>query len=64
MYEEYARLRDLLGLKDADVAKATGLSRSTLSQWKAGKNSPKAAALLKIANCIKVPVDWLIEKEA
>ena len=61
MYEEYERLRDLAGYKDADVAKATGIHRSTLSQWKSGKSTPKAAALKKIADFLRVPVDWFIE---
>lgn len=60
MYEEYARLRDLKGYIDNDVAKATGIHRSTLSQWKNGKSTPKAVALKKIADFLNVPIEWLL----
>lgn len=60
MYEEYARLRDLKGYIDNDVAKATGIHRSTLSQWKTGKSTPKAVALKKIADFLNVPIEWLL----
>ena len=29
MYEIYCKLRDSLGLKDADIVKATGITKST-----------------------------------
>lgn len=38
------------GVKDADVAKATGITRSTFTDWKNGRSSPKAEKLKKIAD--------------
>lgn len=61
MYETFERFRDLKGLRNADVAREAGISPVTLSQWKRGECSPKAAALKKIARVLEVPTDWLIE---
>ena len=41
MYEIYCKLRDEKGCKDADVAKATGITKSTFSDWKNGRSKPK-----------------------
>ena len=40
-YERYCRIRDSKGFKDADVAKATGIYKSTFSDWKYGRSVPK-----------------------
>lgn len=40
MYEVYARLRDEKGVLDATIAKATGIGRSTFSDWKNGRSTP------------------------
>lgn len=63
MYEVYERLRNLLNMTDADVARTANVQKSMLSNWKKGKCSPKAAALLKISRVIKCPVEWLIETD-
>ena len=55
MYEEYARIRDKLGLTDYDVAKACGISQASLSRWKTGKSSPSKKTRLKICNVLGVP---------
>ena len=41
MYEIYCELRDSKGVKDADVAKATGITKSTFSDWKNGRRQTK-----------------------
>lgn len=41
MYEIYCKLRDERGLKDADVARETGITKSTFSDWKTGRSAPK-----------------------
>lgn len=41
MYEIYCKLRDAMGVKDADVVKATGITKSTFSDWKSGRSKPK-----------------------
>jgi transcriptional regulator with XRE-family HTH domain len=57
MYESYAILRDRKGMKDADVAKATGISRSTFSEWKSGRSEPKVDKLYRIAGVLGCRVD-------
>lgn len=59
MYENYARIRDSKGLKDSDVAKATGISAGTLSDWKRGRYKLKYDKLLKIARFLGVTTDEL-----
>lgn len=59
MYEIYCKLRDKKGVKDADVAKATGITKSTFSDWKNGRSKPKDEKLLKIAEYFEVTLDYL-----
>ena len=63
MYEVYQRLLDEKGLKNADVARATGISNMTLSDWKRGKSVPKADKMQKIAEFLNVSVDYLVTGE-
>ena len=41
MYSKYCDLRDSNGLRDSQVASATGIPRSTFSDWKSGRSAPK-----------------------
>lgn len=59
MYERYCELRDKLNLKDADVAKACGITPSTFSDWKKGKSAPNADKQRKIAAFLNVSVEYL-----
>ena len=59
MYEIYQRLLDEKGLKNADAARATGISNMTLSDWKRGKSTPKQDKLKLIAEYFDVSVDYL-----
>lgn len=59
MYEVYCKLRNEKGVKDADVAKATGITKSTFSDWKNGRSKPKDEKLLKIAEYFDVTLDYL-----
>ena len=63
MYEIYCKLRDDRGLKDADVVKATGITKSTFSDWKSGRSKPKQDKLQKIADFLSVSVDYLMTGE-
>lgn len=60
MYETYRKLRNSLGYKDSDVAKGTGITKSTFSDWKTGRSIPKMDKLKKIANYFNVSVDYLM----
>lgn len=58
-YETYAMLRDAAGLTDYQVAKLAGISRPTLSDWKAGRYTPKDDKRRKIAEVLGVSIDAL-----
>lgn len=59
MYEVYERLLKEHGVTTADVCKATGISQSTMSNWKKRKNllSTKNAQL--VANYFGVSIEYL-----
>ena len=63
MYEIYCKLRDSMGLKDADIVKATGITKSTFSDWKSGRSNPKNEKLQKIADFFNVSLDYLMTGE-
>lgn len=63
MYERYCELRDAKGVKDATVAKETGIGKSTFSDWKSGRSVPKKDKLIKIADYFHVPVDYFLGDE-
>ena len=60
MYTKYAELRDKKGLRDADVAKATGISQTVFTDWKNGKSSPKVDKIIKIADFFEVSLDEFV----
>ena len=45
--------RLIAGLTQAEAAKAAGVSRTALSRWEAGKSSPTAETLVKLATIYK-----------
>ena len=63
MYEIYCKLRDSRGVKDADVVRATGITKSTFSDWKSGRSEPKMDKLQKIADYFEVSLDYLMTGE-
>lgn len=60
MYEIFKKLLDERGVTAYQVAKATGISTGSLSDWKNGRSSPKAEKLQKIADYFGVSVDYLL----
>lgn len=58
MYDRYCRLRNEKGVKDATVARETGIPRSTFTDWKNGRSQPKNDKLQKIADYFGVTVDY------
>ena len=59
MYEIYCKLRDSFGYKDSDVARETGITKSTFSDWKSGRSTPKDEKLSKIAKLFGVSIEYL-----
>ncbi|KAK9680677.1 helix-turn-helix protein [Popillia japonica] len=60
MYENYRKLRDSRGYKDADVSRGTGIGKSTFSDWKSGRSEPGPAKMVKIANFLGVSTEYLV----
>lgn len=59
MYERFNKLLQEKGLTAYKVAKATGVSRSTLAAWKKKEYTPKLDKLQKLANYLGVSVYYL-----
>ncbi len=67
MYEIFEKLCAEKGVTPYRVCKETGLTTSTISNWKAGRYSPKQDKLQKIADFFSVSIEYLMtgeEKEA
>lgn len=58
MYELYCKFRDRKGYTDADVARITGINKSTFSDWKNGRSNPATLKMIKIADCLDVPIEY------
>lgn len=59
MYEIFQKLLGLKGVTAYKVAKDTGISTATLTQWKNGTSTPKTDKMQKIANFFDVSLDYL-----
>lgn len=62
MYSIYQRLCQEKGLTNYRVSKETGVSQSSLSEWKRGNSVPKYESMKKIADYFGVSVDYLLGK--
>ena len=56
MYDVFERLLDMKRVSVADVCKSTGISHSTMTDWKKGRSTPKVDKLQKIAEYFGVPI--------
>ena len=63
MYEIFSKLLQIHGVTAYKVSKETGVSQSSLSDWKLGKITPKTDTLKKIADYFGVSVDYLMTGE-
>jgi len=60
MYEIYEKLKLKKGVSDYQVWKATGISRSTLAEWKRGKYNLKQDKLQKLADYFGVSLNYML----
>ena len=60
MYEYFEYLLQKFGVTPYKVSKETGVSQSTLSDWKRGISTPKNDKLQKIADYFGVSVEFLM----
>lgn len=66
IYVRFEELKKKSGTTSYAVAKATGITTTTLSNWKKGKYTPKQDKLQLIADFFGVTLDYLVngsEKE-
>ena len=64
MYEIFEQLLQKYGVSAYKVSKATGVTQSTLSDWKRGRSKPKFDKLLILAKYFGVPVEYFAEEKA
>nr|WP_312578250.1 helix-turn-helix domain-containing protein [Sedimentibacter sp.] len=63
MYDIFEKLLKKYGVTAYRVAKDTGISTATLTQWKKGKSIPKQDKLQKIADYFNISIDYLLGRE-
>lgn len=63
LYQKYATLRNKAEVTDYEVAKQTGVSTSTLTNWKYGRYTPKFDKLMALAKYFDVPVEYFAEEK-
>ena len=62
-YKRFAELLAKNNVKAATVAKATGISTATLTEWKKGTYTPKADKLILIAKYFNVPLEFFYQED-
>lgn len=60
MYEIFEQLLQKYGVTAYKVSKETGITQSTLSDWKRGRSTPKTENMKKIADYFGVSVEYLM----
>lgn len=63
MYKYFQQLLEKYGVTTYKVAKETGVTTATLTNWKKGKYTPKPDKLQKIADYFGVPLSYLLTGE-
>lgn len=63
MYEIFEQLCEKSGVTPYRVCKETGITTATISNWKAGRYTPKQDKLQKIADYFNVSVEYLMTGE-
>ena len=53
-------LREKAGLRQIDVANATGIDQKTLSNYETEKTNPDSYALIRLADFFSVSIDYLV----
>lgn len=64
MYKNFAELLEKNNKTAYRVAKDTGISTSTFSNWKKGLYSPKINKLKVLADYFNVPIEYFLDDSA
>ncbi len=62
MYEKFSQLLQERNKTAYQVAKDTGITQTTLSDWKRGKCTPKVDKLMILADYFGVDVNYFLTK--
>lgn len=62
MYQRYCELRDKKGVSDCEVSRATGITRSTFTDWKSGRSKPGFEKIVKLARFFGVAIEYFVEE--
>lgn len=62
MYSRFAALLQEKGISPYKVSTDTGISQSTLSDWKMGRHQPNINKLICLANYLDVDLEYLVGK--
>lgn len=60
MQTRYEELKKRKGVRNADVTRGTGISASTLSEWKRGKYELKMEKIIALADYFGVTLDYFV----
>ena len=60
MYEIFIQLLQKYGVTPYKISKETGISQTTLSNWKSGRSIPKTESMQKIADFFGVTLEYLL----
>lgn len=60
VHQRYCEVRDKLNYKDSDVSKGANITKSTFSDWKAGRYTPKQDKMQRIAEFLGVTTEYLM----
>lgn len=63
MYDIFEQLLQKFGVTPYKISKETGVTQTSLSNWKNGKSKPSTKTLQKIADYFGVSVDYLMTGE-
>ncbi len=61
MYEKYKALRDKKGVTDYRVSIETGITKSTFTDWKNGRSTPKIEKLKILADYFGVKIEDFLQ---
>ena len=61
LYEKYKALRDKKGITDYRVSVETGITKSTFTDWKNGRSTPKIEKLKILADYFGVKIEDFLE---
>ena len=60
MGDRIAELRHMCGLSQAALAKALGLSTSTIAMYEQGRREPSVFVIIALADTLGVTIDYLL----